>query len=397
MKKNFLHRLIFTASLSLTSVAVLAQLDPNTAPKTPVDRFSPEAGTLMVRDIGNGLPGPNMPVDFDNPPFITKGLGPNGERVEYYNFDVMPTKPAPIFVLIRTGDSVPVSNQLNIIDVKPGDQGYNDFWHVHLVTVPVSYVANTVTSAQAIVSAGYSIQQTSILVNCPVVPEGSTAKKRLNGGDTSLTRGWYKDSVVYYFNFLEKDLMITGDTMVPTSPIYVTFKINPGMPGGGPPSGFVTETASLQTHNVIATLPSHGSYSPLWRVNVYDNADFNSVMNLSTAASANILATAVADVNCPVVLIMSGTGVQDSEFGHSLSLYPNPATDHFILRWQGETDGIVSISLVNMLGKTLMVSDEPGSSALEKAYDISALSPGIYFVRISYKGTTISEKLVKGN
>jgi hypothetical protein len=90
---------------------------------------------------------------------------------------------------------------------------------------------------------------------------------------------------------------------VPLSPIYVSFRINPDRPDGGPASGFATESGSRQTHNVIATLPSDAGYSPLWLVDVYDNADFATVSDLRSAQRAKLLATAVAFVNCPVAWI----------------------------------------------------------------------------------------------
>lgn len=274
--------------------------DPATAEVVSVDRFSADAGMLMVRDGSNGLPAANEPVNFDQAPFITKGLAPDGKVVEYYNFDVQPTTPAPIYVLFKEGESKPVDGQLNIIDVIPGDAGYNDFWQVVKVNVPADYVANTVASYADVVSNGYTTETTDMLVNCPVVPKGSTASKNLNGNGNTLTMGWYKDKIVYYFSFEEKAL---SGTSVPLSPIYVTFNINPDMTGGGPASGFVTEMSSDQTHNVVATVPADAGYSPLWSVNVYDNADFANVMNLSDAQMANILATGVATVNCPVVAI----------------------------------------------------------------------------------------------
>ena len=121
--------------------------------------------------------------------------------------------------------------------------------------------------------------------------------------DPSLVRGWYKDQIVFYFNFSEKELTATGAGEVPLSPIYVTFNINPNEDGGGPASGFVTEEDMVQTHNVVATLPANSGYSPLWSVNAYDNMDFDEVMNLQSASSANILGMNVASVNCPVVSI----------------------------------------------------------------------------------------------
>lgn len=279
-------------------------LDPDTAPVVSVDRFSADAGNLMVRTPSNGLPAANAAIDFDSgEPFITQGLGPNGETVKYYNFDVQTTTPAPIYALFREGESDPVDGQLNIIGVIPGDANYNDFWQVHKVTVPSGYVANTITSVDDVMEGGYTITPTTNLVNCPVVPAGSSAMLRGGGESNALHRGWYDDMVVNYFTFEEKALTTTGSSTVPLSPIYVAFNINPGETGGGPESGFVTETGTVQTHNVVATIPADATYSPLWSVNPYDNADFASVSDLTTAQNANVLANGVATVNCPVVSI----------------------------------------------------------------------------------------------
>ena len=284
--------------------------DPNTAAKVSVDRFSDDAGTLFLRSANPELPGANEPIDFDQAPFITQGFGPDGEIVQYYNFDVMPTAPAPIFVLFREGEDMPVDGQLNIVDVVPGDPGYNDFWQVVRVTVPGDYEANAYTSVAELQDAGVTMETTDMLVNCPIVPEGSTAE--LGGGANGLIRGWYQGEVVFYFSFEEKALTTTGAGEVPTSPIYVSFNINPGETGGGPASGFMTEDGSTHTHNVAATIPTDDAYSPLWMVNVYDNADFDAVSDLASATAANILAMGVALVNCPIVGVMDAPADPDA-------------------------------------------------------------------------------------
>ena len=287
-----------------TALALHAPLDPQTAPKAMIDRFSPPFATLFDRANVAGLPGPNEPVDFDQGPLITMGLAPDGSHVKYYNFDVLPEQAADIFVLFREGEMMPVPNQLNIVDSIPGDPDYNDFWLVHKVTVPADYVANTITSEDEVIASGYPVEATDTIVNCPIVPDGSTAELRWDSVDTGLTLGWYADQVVYYFNF-ELDLMAlpAGSGMVPIADILVTFNQNPDGPGSGPASGFMTEMGTMQTHNVVDALPGDADYSPLWDVDVYDNASFDSVHDLASAQMAPVLAQSVALVNCPVVWI----------------------------------------------------------------------------------------------
>jgi hypothetical protein len=274
--------------------------EPDVAPRASIDRFSDAAGTLYRRSEMPSLPGPNQAINLDQAPFITQGFGPAGQRVRYYNFDVMPVVPAPIYVLFRAGETQPVSGQPNIVDAIPGDPGYSDFWQVVRVTVPQNYVANTITSRAQIIAAAYQTEVTTTIVNCPIVPEGSTARE----GDAAdgLTRGWYRSQAVFYFNFGEAALTVTTNGEVPTSPIFVTFNINPDLPNGGPPSGFRTEAGTEQTHNIVGSIPGQLGYSPLWVILPYDNAAFGTVRDLPTAQAARTFGLAGL-VNCPVVFV----------------------------------------------------------------------------------------------
>lgn len=312
-KRIFFLALLFVSFLACNNdddnmsvvPSVETPLDPATAPRVSIDRFSMNAGTLMVRTASNGLPEANEPINFDiGEPFLTQGLAPNGNLVRYYNFDVQSTVPAPIYLFFDS-EGNPVEGQINIIDVVPGDTGYNDFWQVNRVTVSDSYVANTITNEADLLASNFNIEMTSTIVNCPVVPEGSTATMRVNSEDDSLHMGWYKDQVVFYFSFFEKILDGGTSSMVPLSPIFVSFNLNPDPDNSesGPASGFLTEMGTSQTHNVIASVPQDDFYSPLWSVNVYDNADFENVGDLASAGMATILATGVATVNCPVVFM----------------------------------------------------------------------------------------------
>jgi len=302
MQANLMKTLLFlTSCISLFASCDDSDSDAvgkaiNTAPKVSIDRFSATAGKLMVRTPSNGLPEANAPVNFDVAPFITTGLDKNGTSVSYYNFDVQSTTPAPIYVLFKENSSEPVAGQNNIIESIPGDAGYNDFWLVNKVTVPTDYVANSVTSLSEIITNGYGIAATSTIVNCPVVPFGSTASRSKTSGKASeLTLGWYKSQAVAYFNFDEAPLTAISGT-VPLSPIYVMFNDN----AAGPSSGFKTESNGIQTHNVIETSPGDAAYSPLWNVFVIDNTNFDNVTNLMQAKASSPMA-AGATVNCPVV------------------------------------------------------------------------------------------------
>ena len=133
----------------------------------------------------------------------------DGRATYYYDFggnspavnNAAAVAPAPIYVFVTgfdaQGNPQAVAGQHNIIDMAPGDAGYSDLWQVNFVTVPSNYVANTVTSLDAIRQGGYAIKTSDMMVNCPVVPLGSS----LAEGTPGLTKGWYEGREVDYFDF----------------------------------------------------------------------------------------------------------------------------------------------------------------------------------------------------
>jgi hypothetical protein len=289
----------FGTSCKKNSPSIHVGKDITTAPHAYVDRFSSAFGHIFVRTATNGLPAANAPINMDVAPFITHGLNPDGTPTTYYNFDVLPVTPVPIYVFFKqSAPTVELTAQNHVIPVKPGDAGYNDFWLVNKVMVPDNYVPNSLTNATAILNSGYPIVATNQIVNCPVVPYGSTAA--LTYGSTSpqfLVTGWYKDSTVVYFNFDEAKtpLTLTSANQVPAPPIYVFFANNTD-----PSMGFETVTGSTQTHNVISVNPTQAGYSPLWDVKKIDISNFSNVTNLASALAVPSTATG-ATVNCPVV------------------------------------------------------------------------------------------------
>lgn len=258
-----------------------------------VDRFGPRAG-LLRRDEVAGLPAAGAAIDLDRPPFLAQGLGPDGKPVRYYHFDVQSPVPAPRYRLVRAGSLEPVEGQPDLIDVLPHERGYSDFWRIHQVEVPADYAAGTFTSVAQVLASGAPITPGDLAENCPVVPAGSTA--RASGVTRRALR--YRGSELECLELGAPLLLAQG--LVPTSPIYVTFRIDPTSPGGGPPSGFLTEPGTAQTHNVLFSLPGDLDYSPLWDVHIYANSDFPAVRDAESAQRARLVAKGPL-VNCPVV------------------------------------------------------------------------------------------------
>lgn len=298
-RRDLLMMALSTGALAACGDSTSRNTNINLAPKVSVDRFSDAVATLFKRSANSALPIANAAIAFDSAPFITKGLGPTGAHVVYYNFDAQSTTPDDIYVFFDSkGTKVPGQN--NVIPTVPGDTGYNDFWRVSKVTVPSGYQPNVLQSEAEIIASGYPIVRTDVIVNCPVVPFGSTANRSKTAGVASaLTLGWYKGQAVAYFNFDEATLTAIKD-QVPTDDIYVMFNIDPGQIGGGPASGFKTETGTDQTHNVLASVPGAADYSPLWAVSFISNVNFSAVTNL-TSAETFTRKSVGANVNCPVV------------------------------------------------------------------------------------------------
>ena len=212
---------------SMTTVMDDPPLDPENAPRVAVDRFSSTAGMLFVRrDATNGLPAANAPIDMDTGPFITSGFGPSGQHIKYYNFDVQPTAPAPIYVLVRQGETNPVHRQAQhrrrasgatgLQRLLAGDEGDRSG------ELRGEYRSR---ASDEIRTKGYAVEATNSIVNCPIVPEGSVA--RLGGGAHGLTHGWW-DQVVAYFNFDEAAIAATTPDSCRWRRSLVSFTTKPG-------------------------------------------------------------------------------------------------------------------------------------------------------------------------
>ena len=140
--------------MAKSGMAPAMAMDPMKSEHAAIDRFG-AAAHLQMRDAMNHLPGAEpagrlrqAAVRHDRP-----GTARGDGHVLQFRCPVHDTLRRSTSCTAR-GRCEPVAGQLNIVDVVPGEMGYNDFWRVNKVTVPSDYVANSVGSLQAIKDAG---------------------------------------------------------------------------------------------------------------------------------------------------------------------------------------------------------------------------------------------------
>lgn len=210
--------------------------------------------------------------------------------VSYLDYGPQPNVAVPILVFFQAAaPDTMIAGQKNIIDTIPGQPGYSDFWRVHKVLAPSGYVANSIRSFADAVGSGYTIEETDIVVSCPVVNPGAM----IQGSTTAPVSGWYRDRQVFYFDhgaYSPADGFVVRD-----APIYAFFHTD-----GSPVAG---------QRNVIDALPGDPGYSDLWRVEkVVVNAsyvadtlkDARSILAARDAGQVTLEMTETY-VNCPVV------------------------------------------------------------------------------------------------
>jgi predicted lipoprotein with Yx(FWY)xxD motif len=216
-----------------------------------------------------------------------------GQAVKYYDFGMKTPlvngKVATdrIYVLITgkdaQGNPVFVNGQHNIIDTAPGDSGYSDLWKVVLVTVPASYQADVARSASDLAGSGYPMQETDMLVNCPVVPPGSKTET-----GKALTQGWYKGQKIFYFDY--------GANPDTTAPIWALIT---GMDSQENPV-FVAGQ-----HNIVDVVRGDTGYSDFWLVNLVTVPSGYVAETLKSAQAVTSSGYSVTPtkllVNCPLV------------------------------------------------------------------------------------------------
>lgn len=94
---------------------------------------------------------------------------------------------------------------------------------------------------------------------------------------------------------------------------------------------------------------------------------------------------------CVLLSKKDRTSVKDQEEGLDVEVRPNPARDRIELIFGGPAHGKGQFILRNALGKKVLESEV---EQLRSRFDVSGLSPGVYFYRVLKEGQLASGKLV---
>ena len=192
-----------------------------------------------------------------------------------------------------------------------------------------------------------------------------------SSGAAKITGGDY-DIMGYYYYFYNWNI----------TPVVCIRLLEIGV--GTAPSATV-----LSTSNSLQAAESGMSYQ--WMDCVSGNPIAGAVSQQFTPVSEGQYAVVVSDAGCSTtsdcIDFTAGTTGLAGINGHSVRIYPNPATDRLFI----ETDELIS---------TIRITDHKGVTVLNDyttaTVDLSTLTSGIYFLEISnQKGETFISKVVK--
>lgn len=121
----------------------------------------------------------------------------------------------------------------------------------------------------------------------------------------------------------------------------------------------------------------------------------NPVHTYTTGGTYWVCLTAVNQYGCPDSLCQQVTvgpqGMYDFEKINSIILFPNPAHRKFLIKLQNNVNENNSVSLYNMMGEKILEQKLNGTETL---IDVSEISAGIYYVRVTGESFSAAKQIV---
>lgn len=142
------------------------------------------------------------------------------------------------------------------------------------------------------------------------------------------------------------------------------------------------------------------SSNMLYSSHVYPTAGFYTICLTVTVSCDSVSSTCVFFPDKKVSWINIkppglSTGIQQTVVANrTLVVYPNPGNGLFTLELNGEPPGNVRLSVYNLTGSLLLNQDKGWHTANAEQLDLSDFPEGIYYLRVSARNYTCTQKLI---
>ena len=150
------------------------------------------------------------------------------------------------------------------------------------------------------------------------------------------------------------------------------------------------KTVTLNAYNAATY-----SWSPTYQL----SNPASSSTTASPAVTTTYTVTGTSSAGCSntavLVVMIEPSGIQEVATGESLSAYPNPANDQFILNYTSTYHGQVALSVINSVGQVVVTQAlNKVSDVLQLQVNTNALSFGIYTVKVETSNGILNTRIV---
>jgi hypothetical protein len=179
--------------------------------------------------------------------------------------------------------------------------------------------------------------------------------------------------------------------VIVTAPMTITYHQPVRMKDGSPiTSSNLASVLTLKENNSLGLdagfTASINAAKTVITVNPNPALKYNQQYYLKIDTLENNLGVNTFAMSSAFTTELSTVGVKEPK-ANSIVIYPNPASDRIYIK-SNEISKISRIELMNTIGKTVRVIENPVSSQNEISLKVADLPAGIYFVRVMGEGNT---------
>ncbi|MBK9413325.1 MAG: CotH kinase family protein [Bacteroidetes bacterium] len=256
------------------------------------------------------------------------------------------------------------------------------------------------------VEAGDLCRSNRIPVDALVTPYSviNTLNSASNCGDGSLTLEAISTDLISWYDAPGGTLLATGSTFV--TPVLTASQTYYVIAGSDCPSAIQQVNATIYDLPVVDLGPDSLFYQSGQTVTLDAGAGFlnylwntsETTQQISVTNSSFYEVTAIDSNGCAgndIIYVDFSIGIEQSELSNSLSVYPNPTHDKFVLELNKNSIKKLSVKISSSDGKLVNreILSSP-SGAYKHEFSMQGYSAGIYFVELQSENQKAIIKLI---